>query len=590
MKAAYKLIKTTADMADMCEHLKTRAWVGFDIETTDLDPFNGVIRLIQLSDGETTYIVDIRDCPDLEPMKELLTSSQPRKIAHNAKFDTKWVRHHLDVEVEGIFCTYFASRLLAGGDADKGSQHPHSGHRLLDVVERYLGITLDKTQQLSDWSVDELDPAQLEYAARDANVLVPLKDKIWSELEANGLLQVAELENECIVPVIQMELNGFLLDKQEWLNQLQKVQVQHRLTGEELAAELGQHFPQPSLLGIYDINLDSQQQVMDAMKWAGVPMPDTTEEWKLQPLVDRYPVVGKLLDYRGLAKAISSYGDGWFDHIKPQTGRIHAEFNPLTAKTGRFGCSKPNLQQIPAESEYRWCFKAAPGNKLVIADYSQIELRILADRSEDEKFIAAFKSGHDLHTATASQVFGVAIEYVTPDQRSFAKRLNFGLVYGISAKKLSALIGITKEEAEDLMKKYFGTFTGVNQYIRDTRRQAIVDRECRTGSGRLMRLRFDDDHGGDVAGAQRLGVNMPIQGTSADILKRALRLLHDSIRGTSARLVNIVHDEIVVECAADEEAEWAAETLRRSMVTAGEEFISRVPVVVDVKTAEMWKK
>lgn len=577
-----KLIKTNEDLEQACSVLQSADWVGFDIETTELDPFEGEIRLVQLDDGETTYVADLRGLTDLGPLRDLLSRSIPRKVAHNAKFDAKWARHRLGVELGGIFCTMLASQLIAAGD-------PHQRHGLADVTLRHLGQVLDKTEQVSDWGREVLDQAQIEYAAKDAAILLPLKDRLWDELVANDLLKVAELENECIVPVLQMELNGFFLDKQLWQDQYDIVNASILGAALKLQTEFAKTYPQPNLFGNCNVNLDSPPQVADALKWAGVPITAGTEEWKIQPLVGQYPVVGLLLDHRGLAKARDSYGPDWFDHINEKTGRIHAEFNQTRAPTGRFGCSNPNLQQIPQESAYRSCFRAEAGNKLVIADYSQVELRILADRSGEPGYVDAFNSGQDFHTMTAAQVFNVPIGEVTADQRSFAKRLNFGVVYGIGASKFSLLAGISKTEAEDFMRQYFETYKTLDLYLRDSGRQAVVDRYSRSGSGRMSKLFFEDDDKWSVLSAKRQGVNMPIQGTSADILKRALRLVHNRCRETEIKLVNIVHDEIILE-APESLAWYASAALKSEMVKAGKEFITKVPVEVEVTIADVWKK
>jgi DNA polymerase-1 len=299
--------------------------------------------------------------------------------------------------------------------------------------------------------------------------------------------------------------------------------------------------------------------------------------------------VAKLLEYRGVAKSLSSFGENILEFIEPKTGRVHADFRQIGAPTGRFSCSNPNLQQIPHEPEYRRCFRAPDGKKLVIADYSQIELRILADFSEDRRFIDAFVSGEDFHAATAAQVFAIKTDEVTADQRSFAKRLNFGMVYGIGASRLAMMTGLSQTEAENMMRQYFGTFSGLDEYLRNSGRRVISERTARTASGRLLKLRFDENDRQQIASAKRYGVNMPIQGTSADILKRALRLLHDDIRGTSAKLVNIVHDEIVVECDASE-TEETAQKLTSAMSRAGTDFITKVPIKVDAHIADEWAK
>jgi DNA polymerase-1 len=391
------------------------------------------------------------------------------------------------------------------------------------------------------------------------------------------------------MPIAEMELNGFYLDEARWREQLDRVRVAQEKAADELQDMLSAGVAQATLFGRAEINLDSQQQVTDALLNLGVPVPDTTRAWQLQPLAEKYPVVAKLLEYRGVAKSLSSFGENILEFIEPKTGRIHADFRQIGAPTGRFSCSNPNLQQIPHEQQYRRCFKAPDGRKLVIADYSQIELRILADFSGDQNFIRAFVSGEDFHSTTASQVFGVAAADVTPEQRSFAKRLNFGVVYGIGASRFGLMTGLSQNDAENTMRKYFGTYRGLDSYLRQSGADVITKRVARTASNRMLRLRFDETDRQQVASARRYGVNMPIQGTSADILKRALRLLHESLRGTTGKLVNIVHDEVIVECDASE-AELIADKLDKSMCRAGEEYVKSVPVRVDVHIADEWAK
>jgi DNA polymerase-1 len=226
---------------------------------------------------------------------------------------------------------------------------------------------------------------------------------------------------------------------------------------------------------------------------------------------------------------------------------------------------------------------------LVIADYSQIELRILADFSGDQNFIDAFVSGADFHTTTAAQVFNVKPDEVTAEQRSFAKRLNFGVVYGIGASRFGLMTGLSQSEAENTLRRYFATYRGLDAYLRESGNRAISDRLVRTASGRMMRLRFDGNDKQQVGAARRNGINMPIQGTSADILKRALTILHNSLRGTSGKLVNIVHDEIVVECDSSE-AEQTAELLENAMRDAGQVYLKKTPVKVDIHIADEWSK
>jgi DNA polymerase-1 len=245
---------------------------------------------------------------------------------------------------------------------------------------------------------------------------------------------------------------------------------------------------------------------------------------------------------------------------------------------------------VPHATEYRRCFSGYPtGRRLVIADYSQIELRILAEFSGDRGFIEAFNSGADLHRVTAAQVFNVALEQVSRDQRDFAKRLNFGVVYGIGAQRFSIMTGLSVPEAENVLRKYFATYRGLDSYLREAANRAVNERQARTASGRLVRFRYDENDRQQISMTQRNGKNTPIQGTSADILKRALRLLKEQLRDTSARIVNIIHDEIVVEADADEAEEIAAK-VQRAMCAAGEEYLKTVPVKVETEIADEWIK
>ncbi len=590
MEIYFQLINDAEGVRNACRELADERLLGFDTETTELDPYRGDLRLVQFSTGRSTYVFDLkhfgssgslRSNPDLAPLRDLLADAGKIKIAHNAKFDAKWVRYHLGAELSGIVDTFLASQLIAAGDSERR-------HSLADVAQFFTGTELDKSEQVSDWS-GELSQSQIEYAARDAAIMIPLWEQMEDRLKNDDLRQAAQLEFDCIMPIAEMELNGFYLDEARWREQLDRVRVAQEKAADELQDMLSAGVAQATLFGRAEINLDSQQQVTDALLNLGVPVPDTTRAWQLQPLAEEYPVVAKLLEYRGVAKSLSSFGENILEFIEPKTGRIHADFRQIGAPTGRFSCSNPNLQQIPHEQQYRRCFKAPDGRKLVIADYSQIELRILADFSGDQNFIKAFVSGEDFHSTTASQVFGVAAADVTAEQRSFAKRLNFGVVYGIGASRFGLMTGLSQNDAENTMRKYFGTYRGLDSYLRQSGADVITKRVARTASNRMLRLRFDETDRQQVASARRYGVNMPIQGTSADILKRALRLLHESLRGTSGKLVNIVHDEVIVECDAAE-AELIADKLNNSMCRAGEEYVKSVPVKVDVHISDEWAK
>jgi len=405
-------------------------------------------------------------------------------------------------------------------------------------------------------------------------------------------VRCAQLEFECVMPVVDLELAGFYVDKQRWLEQLAVVEEKRGELANELQEMLGEGSAQASLFGPprANINLDSQQQVTEALTRLGISVPDSTRNWKLQPLAAQYPVVAKLLEYRTMQKALTSYGHGMLEFINPKTGRLHADFRQIGAPTGRFACTNPNIQQVPHAIEYRRCFMGHPAERrLVIADYSQIELRILAEFSGDQAFIDAFNSGADLHRVTAAQVFNVAQDLVSRDQRDFAKRLNFGVVYGIGAQRFSMMTGLSVTEAEDVLRRYFATYRGLDRYLRESANRAVSEKQARTASGRLVRFNFDPSDRQQISMTQRNGKNAPIQGTSADILKRALRLLREELRGTSARIVNIIHDEIVVEVDEGEAGE-VAQKVEHAMCAAGEEYLKTVPVKVESQIASEWAK
>jgi len=589
----YEVIKTPQDLRRAIETLSSQPALGLDTETTDLDPLTSRLRLIQLAAPDKVFIVDLdafrngdfSKSEALAPLRRLLADPRPIKIAHNAKFDAKFIKHNLGIDLGGLFDTLLASQLVSAGDIEER-------HGLEAVANRYLNEAVDKTERLSNWEF-ELSEAQLEYAARDAAVLLPLREKLIERLRAESLVKVAQLEFECVMTVVDIELAGFYMHKDRWLDQLAIVDKRRTELAEQLQQVLAEESSQGSLFGgpqREDINLDSHQQLTQALNRLGIPVPDSTRNWKMQPLAAQYPVIATLLEYRTVQKALTSYGENMIELINPVTHRLHADFRQIGAPTGRFACTNPNIQQVPHAVEYRRCFSGHPeGRKLVIADYSQIELRILAEFSGDRGFSDAFNSGADLHRVTASQVFNTSLDQVTKEQRDFAKRLNFGVVYGIGAQRFALMTGVTTPEAENVLRRYFGTYRGLDTYLKEAANRAVSDRQARTASGRLVRFRYDENDRQQISMTQRNGKNTPIQGTSADILKRALKLLKEELAGTSSKIVNIIHDEIVVESDAGE-AEAIAEKVERVMCAAGEEYLKSVPVKVETEIADEWVK
>ncbi|HKS27598.1 MAG TPA: DNA polymerase [Pyrinomonadaceae bacterium] len=608
METPYKIVTTTDELQRAVTELGKYPVLGFDTETTALDPYQGRVRLVQLSTPEGfTYVIDLdrfasddmRKTESLEPLRKLLAAQKPVKIAHNAKFDAKWIRHYMgaelggeydswtcdkiEVERGGLFDTLLASQIVSAGDTE-------DRHSLQLVVERYLDETMDKSSQLSDWS-GELSETQLEYAARDAAILLPLREKLVERIKADSLGRVAQLEFECVVPLAALELAGIYLDRQCWSIKLKEIERQRDELYEQLQDELAEESAQQSFFGPTrnDINLDSHIQLTRALTRLKIPVPDSTRNWKLEPLAGEYPVIGRILEYRTLQKTLK-FGETLLNSLREDSSRIHSHFHQIGAPTGRMSSTDPNIQQIPHAFDMRRCFRAPDGRRLVVADYSQIELRILAEFTGDIGFIDAFQSGADLHRVTAAQVFSVPLDTVSKEQRDFAKRLNFGVVYGIGARRFALLTGLSETQAEDLLRRYFATYRALDAWLREASNKALREHTApRTLAGRLFRFNFDPEDRQAASLAQRNGRNSPIQGSSADIIKRALRLLHDRLRGTTALVVNAVHDEGVAEADANEAA-GVAKVVEDAMCRAGEEYLKKVPVKVESVVCNEWVK
>jgi DNA polymerase I-like protein with 3'-5' exonuclease and polymerase domains len=582
-KTPFTVITDPADLEQALGAISGNSIIGVDTETTGLDAFRSRVRLLQIATPDQSYVFDLFQVRafDHASLRSIMSTPHTTKIFHNAKFDVKMLLHHFNLEVRGVFDTLLASQLIGAGRSE-------GGHGLAAVSDRHLGELVDKSMQVSDWS-GTLSNAQYEYAAKDAALMLPLRDALAEKLASLGLEDAAKLEFECVLPISAMELAGMAIDGDCWRRLVADVERAHEALSLELKRELAGGIPQLSLFDEPpNINLDSPTQIIGTLARMGIKV-EGTRSWQLQPLAKQHPAIAKLLEYRSVQKSLSSYGLSLLNHIHPATGRIHPDFRQIGATGGRMSCSDPNLQQVPNTPEYRSCFRAPAGRKLVIADYSQIELRILADWSQDTALVKALLSGEDLHCVTASQMFGIPLDQVTKHQRAAAKQLNYGIMYGLGAQGLAARIDCPAEEAEGLIRKYFVAYSGVASFLREAADRAIRERESRTRSGRLISFTFDSNDRSQVAANQRLGKNAPIQGSSADIIKRALALLYDALKPLDAQIVNCIHDEIVVE-VAEAQAEECATILEQQMVAAAREFIRSVPVTVDTAIGDAWLK
>lgn len=575
--ADYTLVTDPKGLPGIAASLEGSEAIGADTETTDLSPRDGRARLLQLATPETTYVVDLFAVEDISPLKGVLEGG-PVKIFHNTKFDYEFLKGLHGISVAPVFDTMLAAQLLDGGMQG-------ASYSLEAVAGRYLDDPPDKSEQRSDWS-GKLSERQLEYAARDAAVLLPLRERLLAALEAEDLIRVSKIEFAAVASIAEMELAGVKLDVARW-KELEKTVRERR---DEAALALEAHFPEPEgvlpLEGLGPrLNLNSPQQIMDAFRSIGIELPDT-KVWTL--LKVDHPAAKALLRYRELQKKLGTYLETYPKFIHPRTGRIHANFLQCRVPTGRLACANPNIQQIPHEDEFRRCFVAEDGHTLVIADYSQIELRILAEVSDDPAFVEAFRKGEDLHTLTAATMYGVRMEEVTKDQRSDAKRINFGLMYGRGARSLSAQLGTDEARGRQLIDEYFANYPKVQRFLQRTANRATRDRTLRTLAGRIRK--FGNDPVEDDRGAMRReAMNYPIQGSSADIAKLALAYMREELMGLDARLVNSIHDEFVVECREDLAPE-VSEKMQVAMKRAGERILEKVPVEVEVVVSREWTK
>jgi DNA polymerase I len=423
------------------------------------------------------------------------------------------------------------------------------------------------------------------YAGADADMTFRLYERLAPRLEPEGLQRVFELEMELLPIVAGMEDAGVRIDV-GYLRSLEKTMTADiaRIV-EEIYALAGTHF-----------NLNSTQQLADILfNRFGLPVIKetrtgrSTDESVLRALSGRHPLPAKLLEYRERQKLISTYVTALAASVNPETGRVHPHFRQLGAVSGRFSCTEPNLQNLPKDGEntIRRAFVAAPGKRLLSADYSQIELRILAHITGDPTLRRTFQEGEDVHRRTAAEIFAVAPDEVTPEQRRVAKTVVFGIAYGQSAVGLAHQLSIPVEQAQAYIEQYFARYPGVRQYTKDT-----IARAARAGSvitllGRrrpMPQLRSHDSR--TRSGAERAAVNHPIQGLAADIVKLAMVRLAPQLAPFDARLLLQVHDELVLEVALDQ-VEVVRDLVVRTMQEPPLPEFS-VPLVVETKVAEAW--
>lgn len=577
-----------------------RIYASVDTETNSLDPLllSSKLALVQIKSNKHTVIFNIHYLNQISRNKIVyyLTRPDRKLIFQNAKFDIKWLRVHLGIKrFNSIYCTMDGSKIISAGRSK-------FGHDLKTLVFENFGVDLDKSSATSNWLNKVLTEKQLHYAAEDVEYLEPMREKQIEQIRKSEQIRVTEIEMRCLEPVAKMELNGCGFDFDRWMKlanrmKLRATRLEYKICN--LLQEKGSSNNGMLFQNLTTIKFTPQSIIRELLH-LGVPVPQkinpkgklvyTIAKDNLEEIADTHPAIPLLIRHATYKKAHDTYGKKWQKFIHPVTKRLHSNFTKIGAETGRFSGSKPNLMSIPSDNRYRRCFIPAKGRKLIWGDYAQIELKILAEFCGDEAMINSFNEGLDFHTQTASLVFKVPYDKVHEEKilRRRAKDLNFGIVYGIGAKRFAAQSGISETEAEELMSNYFNIYRKLDQWLRWANEEAIKFRRSRTLTGRLMKHEFDSRKYQEVSLAGRNGMNMPIQGTSADITKMAMILLYDRHQDTIDQ-TNVVHDEIIGE--ADEDiAEREAENMRTCLIDAAQSIVKKVKITVDMHIADEWSK
>ncbi len=581
--------------------------LAVDTETSSLDPYTGHMFLVQIASENMCYTFDVRkvDLTKLPLFKKILEDKNVVKLLQNGSFDYKYIKVHFGVEMDNIFDVMLADMILFAGLGMRFSLGVIINRWFPDVhVDKELQASFADQPKNMNVNLD-----QLKYAAIDVLVLFPVFNAQLKKLADEKLLNIAKLEFAVLKVVAEIELKGIYIDKKRWqeiIKNLQKKRDEVALNFQE-AIKPFYGYSRTDLFGNSAdfININSQQQLMDLFNnrlHLNVP---STGDSILQDI--KHPIADVLRNYRGYEKLISAFGDSLLEKINPKTGRIHPHLMQLGAATGRFACQSPNLQQIPrnsAEAPFRECFNPEPGNKLVVSDYSSFEMRILADLSGDAKMIHALKEGLDIHSYTASLMFGK--EYTPdfkkkyPELRQMAKPIGFGLMYGMGAAGLMGRIkaetgkDIPQTESQDLIDKYFASYPSVKAFLDKQASDAVKNGYSTTPAGRkrwyTQPAKNDPEFRRKVSNIQRQAKNHPIQGTNADAIKYALVFVHDYMKKNNidGGIILTVHDEIVCEVREDQ-AEAFAPVLSEMMVKAGALFLKKVPVASDPFVGDVWE-
>ncbi len=595
----YETILTDQHFKEWLTRLEQSDLFAFDTETTSLD--YSLAQIVGISfavtPGNAAYVPLAHDYPEvpeqlnrsevLEQLRPLLENPLKAKVGQNLKYDSHVLANH-GISLQGIAHDTMLESYIVNSTATK--------HNMDDLAKTYLGVTTIHYEDVTGKGVKQIPFQQVPleqaapYAAEDADITLRLHHVLLTKLKQipSLLALYSELEIPLIGVLSRIESQGVLIDSSMLAQQSLEL-ASHINALEQQAHDLaGRVFNLGSPKQIQEILYDEQQLPILKKTPKGQP---STEESVLQELAISYPLPKLILDHRSLSKLKSTYTDKLPEQIDPYTGRVHTSYHQAVAATGRLSSSNPNLQNIPIRSvegrKIRQAFIAPAGYKIVAADYSQIELRIMAHLSADEGLLKAFSAGLDVHTATAAEVFGVPLDQVTTNLRRSAKAINFGLIYGMSAFGLAQQLDLSRGQAQAYIDLYFTRYPGVKNYMETIRALAHEQGYVETLFGRRLYLpEISSRNAARRQYAERTAINAPMQGTAADIIKRAMLSTDQWLcsEKPDAKMIMQVHDELVFEIA-DDQLEHCTAKIRTLMCSAAE---LKVPLIVDIGKGLNW--
>jgi len=648
-------IKNLSDYRGAMVSIMQRRIMAVDTETTGFDPYTSALLAIQVGNFNQQFIFDYHllknaGC-DFEELKEYLKDTSKTKILHNAKFDYKMLRHHLGVPIENLYCTFVVEHMLKKGKRLKG-------FNLAEIAERRVGVDLEKSlrESFPDHIVGtEFTPEQLEYMANDVKYLLDIYESQQEEVRRDPLsIQLADIECRAVSATAEMELNGIYLDPEKWTalfevsgarlkeaekdlrqaldtaikkyqESLYKAALEKEITSLKTkhekkmakAASTGKLFEEAPInfralaqdkvpaVEKFEVNLASSTQMLKLLSLHLGKSIDSTEEEYLKSIDN--PIIEKVITYRKAMKLVTTYGAEFLKKaIHPVTGRIHTNFNQTRADSGRYSSSDPvNLQNIPNQEKYRAAFCVQdPSWKMICADYSSCELRLIAEVCNDPIWIDAFNHGKDMHSVVTSMIFKIPYEQIVDEKnkvrpeykelRNKAKTIGFGLAYGMKAGRLANEIKVSKDEAKALLEAFWKAFPNIQVKLKELGDLAIsTGKAVSPLDGRVRHLgSMDFDDRREKSHAESIAKNMAFQSSSATITKLAMALIREGARNKGwdtdkFRLLITVHDEILAE-AKEEIAEEARQLVENSMMKAGEVYVKKVHMPAEAVLSDHW--